>query len=100
MGDGVDPGVVAVAADQHDRPHAGHLVELAPRSAGASQDAERWPQPTIGTSGPSASRWRPGQRLLDRAGAVQVEPRRGERPLAEVHVLVPEPRHQPAAVRA
>ena len=92
--------MVAVAADQHDRGVAGDRVELgdgdlAVPAAGAVAPADDRVRRAASAIRSATMR----QRLLGRAGRRQVEPLRGQRPLREVHVLVPEAGGAPATVR-
>ena len=96
-GDRVEPGVVAVAGDEGDRPVRGDRVEggdrrlLGPAGGAVAPRDDR----TVGGGEPLGHRAESGVVVLD---PDEVEAGQGERPLPEVDVLVPEAGHQPAPV--
>ena len=98
QGRGVEPGVVAVAADQDHRRLGGDRVELG--DGGVAVPAGEPVAPPddrlVGHLDEPLGDQRGG--LLGRPDRAEVEPLRGDGPLAEVDVLVPQAGDQPAAL--
>ena len=98
----VEPHAVQVAAHEHDRHVAGCSVEIGEvRRVGphARRGIRRRRAARRPLRRRTRSRRRRRPRLPRRGRGGQVEALRGERPLGEVDVLVPEAGHQPAARR-